>query len=230
MYEYPPSIPMTTEWIEKISTWFKDGTEGSKTLLGIPWDVEVVKDDEHDVIVATHPKIPYKIGVLISPEFASLHIDPGIYTDAMDVAERMKIYKRLLHINTDLNQMKTGLLGIEDQVILTVDLNLVSLSKGEFNDALTLLVMGGARVIEALELTDDLAKSMMERNAAMIIEMMEKGETREQILDFLIHRVGLEKKYAEDFMKNVAKLVETKEEEAEEGSEKDEAATERMYR
>ena len=221
---------MTNDWMDKIAKWFRDGSENSKTLLGIPWDVEIVQDGEHDVIVATHPKIPYKIGVLINPQFASLHIDPGIYTDAMDVAERMKTYKRLLHINTDLNQMKAGLLGNEDQVILTVDLNLVSLSKGEFNDALTLLVMGGARVIEAMELTDDLANSRMERNAAMIIEKMEKGETEKQILEFLIHRVGLEKAYAEEFMKNVTKMVEIDQEKNGVSEEEEDEATENLYR
>lgn len=221
---------MTTDWIEKIEQWFKEGKEESKTLLGIPWDTEIESNEEHKVVIATHPKIPYKIGVILTPQFASLHIDPGVYTDALDVAERMKIYKRLLHINTDLNQMKTGLLGNEDQIIITVDLNLTSLSKSEFNDALTLLVMGAARMMEALELTDELSNAMMQRNAALIIEKLEQGETKEQVLEFLIHRVGLEKQYAEAFLYNVLELKKAQEEEAGEGTEEEvKPAPDRMY-
>jgi len=221
---------MTIPWIEKIAKWFQEGNEDSKTLLGIPWDVETHKDDETDVLVATHPKIPYKIGVIFSQQFASLHIDPGVRTDALDVAERMRIYKRLLHINTDLNQMKTGLLGNEDQVIITVDLNLASLSKKEFNDALTLLIMGAARLIEALELTDELSNSLMERNAQLIIEKLNKGESREEILDFLIHRVGLEKDYAEQFLKNVIEFKEKDDNKAESENGDEKPPPERMYR
>ena len=208
--EKPDVSTMAESWTVKIGTWLKEGKEDSKTILGIPWDTEVQRNEEieQDIILATHPKFPYRIGISIAKQFASLHIDPGILTDALDVKERMRIYKKLLHINTEFNQMKTGLLGIEDQIIISVDLNLFSLSKTEFNDALTLLVMGAARMIEDLGLTEDLSASMMERNAGLIMQKLAKGETREEVLEFLIQRVGLNREYAEKLLENVVKAME----------------------
>ncbi len=226
---------MTVPWTDKIETWMKEGKEDSKTILGIPWDTEVQKSEDRNVIISSHPKFPYRIGIHVTKEFASLHIDPGILTDALDVKERMRIYKRLLHINTEFNQMKTGLLGNEDQIIISVDLNLAALNKTEFNDALTALVMGAARMIEDLGLTEDLSAAMMERNAQLILEKLNQGETRDQILEYLIHRVGLEADYAKQLMENVMKMVATQEGEGKEEGEsvpdqKTEPAPDRMYR
>lgn len=195
-------------WAEKFVKWFKEGKEDSETILGIPWDVEMEKFEENDVIVASHPKIPYKIGVFVTSEFANLHIDPGITTDAMDLADRMRIYKKLLHINTDLNLLKTGLMGDEDSVVITVDLDLVSVNKQEFNDALTLLIMGATKLIEVLDIADEVTEAMMERNAAYIIDKLEKGETKEMIMLFLTKRVGLETEYAENFVEKIIELYE----------------------
>lgn len=220
---------MTIPWVEKIEQWMKEGKEDSKTMLGVPWDTEVHKEEDQDVILCTHPKFPYRIGIYIATQFVSLHIDPAILTDALDVAERMRIYKKLLHINTEFNQMKTGLLGNEDQIIISVDLNLSALSKTEFNDALTFLVMGAARLIEKLGLTEDLSTAMMERNAALIAEKLNRGETKEEILEFLINRVGLNKEYAHQLVEKVVAMMEGKEKKEEEESPAIKPAPDRMY-
>lgn len=199
---------MAESWVVKIENWLKEGKEESKTVLGIPWDTEAQHIQDHDIIVASHPKFFYSIRVLISKHFARLQIDPAITTDAIDVAERMKIYKKLLLINSELNQMKTGLYGSEDQIILSADLNLISLSKTEFNDALTALFMGSGRMIEELQLEEQLTAALMERNAAIIMEKLDQGWSKEGVLDFLMNRVGLEAEFAEHLVDNVMKMRE----------------------
>ncbi len=196
------------KWTEQFTKWFEAGKEESETLLDIPWDTDVkVQDEEHELIIATHPKIPFNIEVYVTKHFASLYIDPGIPTDAMDLAERMRIYKKLLHINTDLNLMKAGLVGNEDRVVIAVDLDLASLNKKEFNDALTSLIIGGERMVETMGLTKELSEYMMERHAQMVITKLQEGESKEEVMDFLVHRVGLETEYAEEFMNRVAEIM-----------------------
>ena len=198
---------MKGTWVNKIDGWLKEGKEDSKTILGIPWDTEVTNAEDIDVILAFHPKFPYGVGVHIGREFVSLHIDPGILTDALDVAERMRIYKKLLRINGEFNQMKTGLKGDEDQIILSVDINITALSKTEFNDAITLLIMGIARMIQDLDLVDDLTNAMIERNASLIADKLKKGESRDDVLAFLIHRVGLNREYAEQLVDDILRAL-----------------------
>jgi len=192
------------EWTEKFARWFQTGKEDSDTLLGIPWDVEIkTPDDEHELIVSSHPKIPFNIEVYVTKNFASLYIDPGVPTDAMDVSDRMSIYKKLLHINTDLNLMKAGLVGNEDRVVIAVDLDLASLSKKEFNDALTSLIIGGERMVDAMGLAKELSEYMIEKHATMVLNKFAMGDSEDDVMDFLLYRVGLEKEYAEDFLTKI---------------------------
>jgi hypothetical protein len=209
---------MKESWLDKINGWMKEGKEDSKTILGIPWDTEVTKTEDADIILASHPKFPYRVGILIGKEFVSLHMDPGILTDALDVNERMRIYKKLLRINAEFNQMKTGLKGAEDQIILSVDLNITGLTKTEFSDAITFLVMGAARMIQDLGLIEDLTTAMIERNATLIAEKLKLGQTRDEVLSFLIHRVGLNREYAEQLVDDVLVALAAGEE-GEDGSE-----------
>ncbi len=203
------------EWAEKFADWFRRGKEESETLLGIPWDVETEQEGEQKVIIASHPKIPFNIVVYVSEDFANLYIDAGISTDVMDATERMRIYKKLLHINTDLNLMKAGLVSDEDRVVAAVDLDLASLNREEFNDALTLLITGATRIVEELDLGEELAQSMLEKQVEMIVARLQSGESREDILNFLIHRVGLERENAEEFLDGIKKAMNSMEAEGE---------------
>ena len=183
-------------WTEKISKWLKDGEDGAENLLDYPWDLEIkpVEDQsERTLIIASHPKIPFNAEIVIGKHFANLVINPIIPTDAMDPTERMRLYKALLHLNTELNLMKAGLIGHDDNPVIQVDLDLESLNKHEFNDALTLLVVGAHNMIKILGLTAEMEQFMLNRFKMMVASKIQAGETEEIILDFLTNRGGLDK-------------------------------------
>ncbi len=196
------------EWTEKFEKWFKEGKEEEERYLDWPWDTEVEKGDKEDVLTSTHPKVPFGIRIYVTKHWANLYIDPGIPTDTMSVEERMRTYRKLLRINTDLNLMKTGLAGDENRVVLAVDLDLASLNNEEFSDALGSLIIGSQKVVDSLGLEEELSQLMFQRTAAMAYEKITAGESEEEVTDFLIQRVGLDEDYAKEFMDNVLKAVE----------------------
>ncbi len=198
------------EWTEMFSNWLKEGKEDSESLLDIPWDLEIrkVEGTDNDLILATHPKIPFNIEVVVTKHYANLVINPIIPTDALDVPERMRLYKKLLHLNTDLNLMKAGLVGCDDNPVIQVDLDLHSLSKLEFNDALTLLVVGAHNLIKILDLTKEMEEFMVNKYKTIVSEKLASGESKEQILEFLTERAGLQPNDAKSFLDQMIDLLE----------------------
>lgn len=198
------------DWTQMFIDWLKEGKEDSESLLDIPWDLEVkkVEGTENDLIVATHPKIPFNIEVVVTKHYANLVINPIIPTDALDVPERMRVYKKLLHLNTDLNLMKAGLVGYDDNPVIQVDLDLHSLSKQEFNDALTLLVVGAHNLVKILDLTKEMEEFMVNKYKTIVAEKLASGETKEQILEFLTDRAGLQPADAKTFLDQMIALLE----------------------
>ncbi len=198
------------DWTQMFIDWLKEGNENSESLLDIPWDMEVkkVEGTENDLIVATHPKIPFNIEVVVTKHYANLVINPIIPTDALDVPERMRVYKKLLHLNTDLNLMKAGLIGYDDNPVIQVDLDLHSLSKQEFNDALTLLVVGAHNLVKILDLTKEMEEFMVNKYKTIVAEKLASGETKEQILEFLTDRAGLQPADAKTFLDQMIALLE----------------------
>lgn len=198
------------QWTEVISTWLKEGHDDAKNLLDYPWDVVVNKLEggiEREVIVASHPKIPFNIEVVVSKHFTNLVINPLVPTDAIDAEERMRLYKKLLHLNTDLNLMKSGLVGYDDQPVIQVDLDLGAMSKQEFNDALTLLIVGAQNLIMLLGLQEKVQEFMLQRFKQMVALKLAEGEEESDILDFLTTRGGLEEDMAKEIFNHVMELV-----------------------
>ena len=195
------------EWTEKFTRWLKKGKEEATTVLDMPWDIEVKVEEDKDLITATHPKIPFPIVIHVTKEFANIYMDTGVPTDTIEVEVRMRTYKKLLYMNTNLNLMKTGLIGEEQRVVLIVDLALTSLNKTEFNEAITAISFGAHHVIEALGLTHELSNALLERTAIMVSDKVKGGESKEDILKFLMQRVGMEKEYAAEFMKKILRTI-----------------------
>jgi hypothetical protein len=212
------------EWTEVISTWLREGSENAENLLDYPWDIEIKEVEgslERELVIATHPKFPFNIEVMISRHFTNLVINPVIPTDALPAEDRMRIYKKLLHLNTDLNLMKAGLVGYDDQPVIQADLDLKSISKHEFNDALTLLMVGAQNLVNILGLQEKVQEFMVERFKQFVALKMASGETEEKILDFLTTRGGLDGITAKAIFDQVTHMISGSDEPGEETESKD---------
>ncbi|OYT44385.1 hypothetical protein B6U90_05445 [Thermoplasmatales archaeon ex4484_6] len=212
---------MTMQWTDIIETWLREGEEGAEHILDYPWDTEVKPVEgpvPREAIIATHPKIPFNIEVVVSKHFTNLVINPLIPTDAIDAEERMRLYKKLLHLNTELNLMKSGLVGYDDQPVIQVDLDLQSLSKHEFDDALTLLIVGSQNLINMLGLEEKVQEFMLERFRQFVAIKLSEGESNDDIMDFLVNRGGLDSDIAEQLIDQVTKVLDSSKDTGEETS------------
>jgi hypothetical protein len=174
--------------------------------------VSVSSTEKGDLITATHPKMPFALHVHVSPHFATLYIDMGVPTDAMSVEDRMRLYRKLLHMNTSVNMVKTGLVDEEHRVVLLVDLDLESLNKAEFNDALTVLILATQGMIDTLGIADEVSEFMTERIAFLAARQMVEGKSDEEIRNFLVHRVGLDPEFADQFLREIREALRAEEE------------------
>lgn len=209
---------MKKDWAETIKKWLEEGKDNSKDLIGLPWDIDVGEEDNYHYIVAQHPKIPFAITIYINEYFANLYIITNIETDSMELVDRMHIYKSLLHMNSDSNLFKVGLMGNTDKIVNAVDLDLKSLGKAEFNDALSALVAGTYKVIQDLDLQDDFENQMFERLADMILQKLNEGMTKDEVREFLTRRVGMDKEEAESLVNSIIEHISKSEEKNEAGT------------
>jgi hypothetical protein len=184
------------KWTPKIKKWLEEGKDDAEDIIDIPWDIVLEETEKSDYIKASLPSIPFTIDIHVGEEFIGLYLDMKYFTDVLEVKEKMRLYKKLLVMNRDFNTMKTTLSGDQDSIVVCVDIDLASLNKTEFSNALTSLVMGSTQVIKILDMGDEIYKYMMARTMRSISEMHKGGKTKETIKDYLLHRVGVDEEMA----------------------------------
>jgi len=188
------------KWTNKIKKWLETGHDDADDIIDIPWDIALTEGEKYDLIQASLPSIPFGIDIHVGEEFIGLYLDMKYSTDVLEVKDKMRLYRKLLVMNRDFNTMKTTLSGDEDKIVICVDLDLASLNKEEFNNALTSLVLGSTQVIKILELGDEIYKYMMLRTMHTISEMQKGGKSKELIKEYLLNRVGVDEEMAAELL------------------------------
>ena len=192
----------------EVLKWLEEGYDNARDIVDLPW--KVTKKAE-GVYLAEYPKIPFVLNVVIDEGFVHLIVPLGVETVALELPERLKVYHTLLMLNNRLNLIKFCITGMNEEITLRVDLDRKTLGKGEFNDALTSLLIGLNQVITALGLEEDFSRAVFERIAMMVLERLEKGAKKEEILKFLVTKVGMDPKDAEEFLKRIIENTMSKE-------------------
>jgi len=186
----------------EVLKWLEEGYDGAKDIVDLPWKVTKTAENFY---VAEHPKIPFVLNIVITDEFVHLIVPLGLETVALELPERLKVYHTLLVLSDKLNLIKFCITGMNEEITLRVDLDRKTLGKEEFNDALTSLLIGLNQVIAALGLEEEFARAVFERLALVVLERLEKGAKKEEILNFLVVKVGMDPKDAEEFLETIIK-------------------------
>ncbi|NJE49635.1 DNA-binding protein [Thermococcus sp. 9N3] len=168
--------------------WLRSGKDDANDIVDLPWEV---KQLEPNLYVADHPKMPFTLLLSFGEGFIRLLAPMGLETFSMTKDEKLKVYHALLRLNAEINLMKFLLMGMNDDVYLAVDLDTSNLGKAEFNDALSALLVGLLSAVSALNLEEEFEALLKERVLAMVYERLRKGASREELLDFLVSRVGM---------------------------------------
>ncbi|WP_297550344.1 DNA-binding protein [Thermococcus sp.] len=181
------------EVLEKVLEWLRSGNDDANDIVDLPW---TVKQLEPNLYMAEHPRMPFTLLVSFGDGFIRLLAPMGLETFSMTKDEKLKVYHALLKLNAEINLMKFILMGMNDDVYLAVDLDSSTLGKKEFNDALSALLFGLLSAVSALGLESEFENLLRERVLAMVYERLRKGASREELLEFLVSKVGMPRKEA----------------------------------
>ncbi len=186
----------------EVVNWLRSGRDDAKDIVDLPWNVKEIGPHKY---LAEHPKMPFQLLLIFTEDFVRLVVPFGLETISLETADRMKVYRILLKLNDQINLMKFVLSDINDNVYLRVDLDRKTLGKEEFNDALTSLLVGMLTGVSALGLEEEFQQELLDRIVGMILERLEKGASRDELMKFLTVKVGMTAEDAESLLDQVFK-------------------------
>ena len=180
--------------------WLRAGNDKAEDIVDLPWSV---KEMRPGMYVAEHPRMPFSLLVAFSEDFIHLLVPLGLETFSMTKDEKLKVYHTLLRLNDQVNLMKFTLSGMDDDVYLRVDLDKKTLGKEEFNDALTSLLIGLMSAVSELGLEEAFAREIFDRIVGMVLERVDHGASREELMRFLTVKVGMSVEDAKNLLDEV---------------------------
>ena len=191
------------EWANTFIKWLKEVKEDSKMPLDEKWDAEIIERNEGILIKASNPKQPLDVYVGIAGNFATLYIYPGIETATLDNPQRLKIYRDLLLLSDNWRMVKYVLAGDEDEIVIKTDLDLATLGREEFSDALAVTLLALNDLVEKLGLEDKYKEAQLLHVIEIIRKKGEEGVAKEDIVEYLIKTFGVGRDIANEIVNNV---------------------------
>ncbi len=191
--------------MEKIIGWMKED-RGDERYVDLAWEVTRIEDT--DQFVAGTEGLPFKIVLDFEKYFLKIVLYTEIETATMPNDERLKLFRDLLLINQEHSLMKFFIdndeYGREENIGIRVDLDLATLGKEEFDDALGSLMIG-AQVLDNLVGKDD-DDDGMEKIIDSIADELLMGKTKKELIDELMS-YGATKDQAVDIVEKAAEKV-----------------------
>jgi len=189
--------------LDDIEKWLKEGTEDAQDLVDLPWNVE----REDNTLVAQHPKIPFILNVIEDENFIRLRVYTGIETAIEELKERLKIIRALMILNGGVDYLKFALEGINEEVVLQVDLGKKYFNKDIFEDSIASILTGMYMMVKALDIEEEFRDELFARLVGLVKERLSEGASRDDLINFLTKRVGLNKKDAEQVVDEIMKSM-----------------------
>lgn len=192
-------------WADKFVKWFEEEIADSDKPLDEHWEVEIGKENGRKLIRASSPYRPYSVLVEVGKRFATLKIKTGVETAILDSHERLKIYRSLLLLNNKWRMAKYALVGEDEEIVIITDLDLVSLSRDEFSDALTVTLFAMNDLVKKLNLEDIYEEAQLIHVADLILQKAKSGKSKEEIVSFIAKTYKLSKDIAEEIVSEILK-------------------------
>ena len=190
--------------MEKVIGWLEE-ENGGKRLVNQKWEISPIEDS--DIIMASTEDLPFSIGIEVTDRFVNLVIYTGIETAVIPNQERLKLYRDILLLNNENQMMKFLLAGREETIGIRVDLDIMSLGKTEFDDALSSLIIGAEALRTALSSDSNDTDKDKENDIVNIISSeLESGRSADSIINDLVS-AGMQKEDAVAIVKEIAKKL-----------------------
>ncbi|MBD6955727.1 MAG: DNA-binding protein [Thermoplasmata archaeon] len=189
---------------KEIEGWLTSGTDTKEDVLDLVWTIK----EEDNLIIAEHPKIPFVLYIRIGDRFVRLIVSTGMDTALLDPQQRLDIYRKLLILNDRIDLVKFVISGVDEEIILKVDLDKSTLGKDEFRDAITGIVASLYMMVKEFQLEEEFNRRVTERIISMVQEKMNEGATTADLLAFLTKKVGLDNNTAQRIIDEITKKKE----------------------
>lgn len=196
------AIKMTSR--EEIIGWLTAEKTGAKRLIDLKWEVKQVGN----LCTVRNDNVPFTILLLFTENTVRTFVDTGIETATLRSAPRLSIYRTLLILNRQVELVKFMLDGINENIFARVDLELLHLTRSEFDDGLNTLLSALYLMVKALKLEEQFNKQIIDRMVATILDLNREGKSRKDIVNFLVERIGFTEKDAEKMVDEI--LVENR--------------------
>ena len=184
---------------KEILEWLAKGDDSSGDLVDIPWKIT----ETENYVILENDQVPFSIFLSFGKSILMLHLRSGIETAVLENQNRLSVYRTLLLLNRQLDLVKFMLDGMNEEVVARVDLDMVSLSKTEFNDGLNTLLSSIYLMVRALKLEEQFRAGITQRMIMMVQNLISQGKTRDDIMKFLTSNMGLPKDQAEAVLKEI---------------------------
>ncbi len=184
-----------------ILKWLK-GKKDSDMLIDREWFVQ--ESGDGNVIFAKMDALPFGIGVRFIDSYAELILYTNFETATLSKDERLEIYRKLLILNDENHMVKATITGRNDEIALRTDLDLKSLSREEFNDAIVSIVIGAVSFQEILGIKGEDEEEEAERIIEFVLDALQTKSEKE-VVDMLVEKTGMKREDAEEIVKKVKK-------------------------
>lgn len=186
---------------ELILKWFKEEKK-TDMLIDKKWTIQEAEDGK--AIFATLDELPFGIGVVFIDSFAELVLYTNVETATMSKDERLDIYRKLLILNDENHMVKATLTGRNDEIALRTDLDLKSLGRKEFNDAIVSIVVGAVAFQNVLGIKGEDEEEEAERIMEFVLNALQT-KTRSEVVQMLVEKTGMKKEDAEKIVEKIQK-------------------------
>lgn len=191
---------MLDEWADRFVEWLEEEKADSEKPLDDHWEVrkEAQKDGEgNDIIwiIAESPRVPYKILIQVWRGFATfivytaLETEPTVTflkgTDMTTEQKKLQIYRDLLLLNDDWRMVKFVIVGDNKDIRLKTELNLHSLNREEFSDALSATLFAMTDLFQTFGLEDRLEEAQQMHILDIIQTKADEGNTKNKLQNIL---------------------------------------------
>ncbi len=190
----------------QVIQWLAGGDETSTNLVDIPWKVR----DLDKFLVLESDKVPFSLFLSFEEKTVKIFFQTGIETAVLENQPRLAIYRTLLLLNRQIDLVKFMLDGMNEEVVSRVDLELEGLTKAELNEGLNTLLSSIYLMIRALKLEEQFQAEVTQRMVMMVQDMINQGKSRDDIENYLVAKVGLNKEDAEILLNKLIGQTESK--------------------
>ena len=186
---------------EDIIKWIKEKGDG-ELILDKDWTVEEGEDE--NTLFASLEDTNFTIGILFKDGMAELILFTDLETATLSKDERLELYRKMLILNDEEYMVKATLYGRDDEIVFRSDLDLVSLSRKELDDAVAFIMLAALRLEKILGMDENEEEEAVRQLIEFIADTLQTKSEKE-VIRIVAEKTGISEEEAKDIVEKIKK-------------------------